>query len=89
MSTENLLNTIFGVLGAVLLLLLFVANLLNYIEEDSAVYLWINALGAMFACLAAIFVRYWPFIALEATWTITTLARIIYNKLATSHNNPN
>lgn len=76
MSTNDLLNVIFGVLGSVVMLVLFVLNTLNYMEEDSSTYLWVNALGALFACLAAVFVRYWPFIALEGSWTLVSLMRV-------------
>ncbi|KAK4525467.1 hypothetical protein GAYE_SCF12G3375 [Galdieria yellowstonensis] len=76
MSTDNLLNIVFGVLGSVALLVLFILNVFNYLEEDSYTYLWVNALGGLCACLAAIFVKYWPFVALEASWTLTSLVRI-------------
>ncbi|EME29970.1 hypothetical protein Gasu2_61380 [Galdieria sulphuraria] len=75
MSTENLLNVVFGVLGSVAMLVLFVLNTLHYLEEDCSTYLLVNALGALFACLAAVFVKYWPFIALEASWTLFSLIR--------------
>ena len=61
-----------GFIGVSLLLLAYFLNLNNKIGKDSLLYLQMNFIGAGLACLASILMNYWPFILLEACWTIVS-----------------
>jgi len=66
-----------GFAGVCLLLVAFVLNLLKKITMDSAAYTALNTVGAGLTCLASILIPYWPFIILEAIWTIVSGVALI------------
>jgi hypothetical protein len=71
-----------GFIGVSLLLIAFFLNLKDYIKKDSLAYLLLNIAGAGLACLASIRLQYWPFIILEACWTLVSLVGLLqYGKL--------
>jgi hypothetical protein len=62
-----------GTIGVTMLLLAFFLNLNNMIRKESYVYLILNVLGAGISCVASVLLSYWPFIVLEAVWTLVSL----------------
>lgn len=62
-----------GIIGVSILLVAFFLNLTNKIKKDSLVYLFLNFIGAGFACYASVLLHYLPFIILEAAWTLVSL----------------
>ncbi len=66
-----------GFIGVTLLLVAFFLNLRDFIAKDSLAYLLLNLIGAGIACLASVFLNYWPFIILEGCWTIVSLFGLI------------
>lgn len=66
MNTTDLTGTV----GVSLLLIAFVLNLFFKISKDGFLYLSLNLMGASIACLASIFLVYWPFIILEGVWAL-------------------
>lgn len=66
-----------GFIGVTLLLVAFFLNLRDFISKDSLAYLLLNLMGAGIACLASVFLNYWPFIILEGCWTIVSLYGLI------------
>jgi hypothetical protein len=61
-----------GFIGVTILLVAFFLNLIGKIESESLAYLTMNFVGAGIACLASIFLKYVPFIILEASWTLVS-----------------
>jgi hypothetical protein len=68
---------IIGTAGVTLLLLAFALNLFFSMQKENWIYLLLNLAGAALAWIASILLVYWPFIVLEAAWTIVTLIGII------------
>jgi hypothetical protein len=68
-----------GTVGVTLLLIAFFLNLVDKIHNDSFLYLSLNLVGATIACLASILLHYWPFIILEACWTLVSAYGLITN----------
>jgi hypothetical protein len=66
-----------GTVGVTLLLIAFFLNLVDKIHNDSFLYLSLNLVGATIACLASILLHYWPFIILEACWTLVSAYGLI------------
>ena len=66
-----------GTIGVALLLVAFLLNLLNKISQTNIVYILLNCIGAALACLASVFINYLPFIILEGTWTIVSIAALV------------
>jgi hypothetical protein len=66
-----------GTAGVSLLLIAFALNLLKKLESDSTLYLLLNMAGAGIACLSSYLIAFWPFVVLEAVWTISSLMILI------------
>lgn len=66
-----------GTTGVFLILLAYFLLILHKTTRDSYLYLMMNATGAALACLASVLLNYWPFIVLEAAWTLVSVAAII------------
>ncbi len=66
-----------GSIGVTLLLVAFLLNLLDEIRQDSLLYILLNTIGALLACLASIWISYIPFIILEGVWTIVSAIALI------------
>ena len=71
------LNDWIGFIGVFMLLLAFLMNLAGKISKDSLLYIGLNIVGAGLACLASWLIHYMPFVLLEATWTLVSLAALI------------
>lgn len=70
------LATLVGSLGVALLLLAFLLNLIKLLRADGWTYLCLNATGAGLACYSSYLIHFTPFVVLEGTWTLVTLAAI-------------
>jgi len=71
------LNDWIGFIGVFMLLLAFLLNLAGKTSKDSLLYIGLNIVGAGLACLASWLIHYMPFVLLEATWTLVSLAALI------------
>ena len=71
------LNDWIGFIGVFMLLLAFLMNLAGKISKDCLLYIGLNIVGAGMACLASWLIHYMPFVLLEATWTLVSLAALI------------
>ena len=67
-----------GVVGVFLLLLAYFLNLFAVLRYEKwgqrLAYVSMNVLGSGLACAASGLILYWPFVALEGTWCVTSLA---------------
>lgn len=66
-----------GSAGVTILLIAYFLNLRNIIKRDGFIYFFLNFIGAAFACLASVLLKYLPFIILEGAWTLVSLAGLI------------
>ena len=73
MSTADWLGSV----GVGLLLLAFALNLAGRMERQSRTYQVMNALGASLACAAAALIGFYPFVVLEGTWALVSLAALL------------
>ena len=72
-----------GASGVFLILLAFFLNLIERLNSKGIIYLLLNLVGATLACVASIMLNYWPFIILEAAWSIVSVWSI-YKYLRTN-----
>lgn len=70
-------NDWIGFIGVFILLLGYLLNLAGKISKDGLWYIVLNIAGAGLACLASYLIHYMPFVLLEATWTLVSLAALI------------
>ena len=61
-----------GSIGVTILLIAYLLNLRDLIRKDGAVYLLLNFIGAVLACIASILLKYFPFIILEGCWGLVS-----------------
>jgi hypothetical protein len=66
-----------GTIGVTILLVAFFLNLTNKIKTGSVYYLFLNLAGAAISCTASIFLKYLPFIILEACWTVVSAIGLV------------
>ena len=70
-----------GFLGVFQILLAYALNVAGKISNTSLTFILLNLVGAAMACIASILIEYWPFIILEAIWTLVSLYSLIkFNK---------
>ncbi|AVR45159.1 hypothetical protein C7S20_07665 [Christiangramia fulva] len=70
-----------GTLGVFQILLAYILNLTGVLSNKKTVFLLLNLVGAGMACTASVLLQYWPFIILEAAWTLVSLISLVQTKL--------
>jgi hypothetical protein len=71
------LNDWIGLTGVAILLLAYLLNLVGKLDQKSLTYIVLNIVGAGLACLASYLINYFPFVILEATWTLVSFIALI------------
>ena len=71
------LGEILGSVGVTILLLAFLMNLLQKWKQDSLPYILLNIVGAGLSCASSVVIRFFPFIILEATWTLVSVFALL------------
>ena len=66
-----------GFVGVSLILIAYFLNLNGKLNPDNLIYILMNLVGAILACLASILMKYYPFVLLEGTWTMVSLFALI------------
>jgi len=66
-----------GFVGVFLILLAYILNVFEKLNQNSLAFILLNLCGASLACLAAILMNYLPFIILEGVWAIVSLITLI------------
>ena len=66
-----------GFVGVSLILIAFVLNVLGKVSNNNLWFIILNLVGAGMACLASVLMNYWPFIILEAVWTLVSFLSLI------------
>ena len=60
------------IIGAILILAAFGMAQAKILDVHSALYLWLNVLGAATLAVLAVIERQWGFVLLEFVWTIVS-----------------
>jgi hypothetical protein len=61
------------IVGAILILLAFALAQAHRLDVRSAVYLWLNIVGAATLAVLAVIEAQWGFVLLETVWTIVSV----------------
>jgi hypothetical protein len=69
-------SDIAGTTGVGLILLAYFANTFSVIPKEGKLFFLLNIIGAGLACNAS-YINYWPFVILEGTWVIVSVAGFI------------
>jgi len=71
-------SDVVATIGVSLLLLAYVLDVTNKLEDESPWFFGLNAVGAALACWSAVMIKFWPFVVLEGIWaavSVVALAR--------------
>jgi len=66
-------NDLIGTIGVGLVLFAFFLNTMKYIPVNGKLYFVLNSIGGALSCYAAFLINFWPFVILEAVWTIVSI----------------
>ena len=70
-------NDIIGTVGVSLILLAYFSNIFSLIPKEGKLFFLLNIIGAGLACYASWLINYWPFVILEGTWTVVSIAGLV------------
>ncbi len=71
------LSEILGTVGVGLILIAYFGNTFSLIAKEGKLFFVINAIGAALACASSALIPFWPFIILEAVWTVVSIVGFI------------
>jgi hypothetical protein len=63
-----------GTIGVGLILLAYFFFTFGWIDGKGRLFFLLNIAGASLACYASFEINYWPFVILEGTWVLVSLA---------------
>ena len=66
-------NDIIGTIGVAIILLAYFLNTASIIIKNGRLFYVMNIIGAALATYASFLIDYWPFVILEATWTLISI----------------
>ena len=66
-------NDLIGTIGVAIILLAYFLNTASIIERNGRLFYVLNIIGAALATYASYLINYWPFVILEATWTLVSI----------------
>lgn len=66
-----------GFIGVFQILLAYFLNVANKIKPTDLVFILLNLVGAILACLASILLKYIPFIILEGIWALVSFVTLL------------
>lgn len=69
-------NDYIGFAGVLILLIAYLLNLAGKLSRHGLPYIVMNITGAGLACVASYLIHYIPFVILEGTWTVVSLAAL-------------
>lgn len=81
-------SDLIGFIGVALILIAYFLQLNKKLDSDGKTYILLNIAGASLACIASIWINYYPFVILEGTWaTVSIVAFIKHLQHARKGNN--
>jgi len=75
-------NDIVGTAGVGLILLAYFLNTFKMIAANGTLFFVLNVTGGVLSCYAAVLIIFWPFIILEAIWTVVSVIGLLKAMLA-------
>jgi len=66
-------NDLMGTIGVGLILFAYFLNTMKYIPVNGKLFYVLNSIGGALSCYAALLINFWPFVILEAAWTIISI----------------
>ena len=66
-----------GSIGVFMILLAYFLNVTHKIKSNSLLFVLLNLIGAIMACVASVLIDYLPFVILEATWAAVSVFALI------------
>jgi hypothetical protein len=73
MTVSDIVSTI----GVSLILIAYFCSTFRWMSAHGRPFFLLNAVGSTLTCLGSFLIAYWPFVALEGTWTIVSLIGLI------------
>ena len=70
-------NDIIGTIGVGLVLLAYFLNTFKMIPESGKLFFVLNIIGGALSCYAAVLIVFWPFVILEAIWTVVSVVGLL------------
>ena len=65
-----------SLVGAILILVAYIANQLGWLDRVHPAYSWLNLVGALILTVVAYRAQQWGFVLLEGVWTIVSVPPI-------------
>jgi len=75
-------NDIIGTIGVGLILLAYLFQTFGVLNAKSKLFFLLNIVGAGLACYASYLINYWPFVVLEGTWFLVSVAGLLKTEYA-------
>jgi hypothetical protein len=66
-------NDLIGTIGVGMVLFAYFLNTMKYIQVNGKAFYVLNVIGGALSCYAALLINFWPFVILEAVWTIVSI----------------
>jgi hypothetical protein len=73
MTISDVVSTI----GVSLILIAYFCSTFNWMSAHSRLFFLLNAVGSTLTCFGSFLISYWPFVALEGTWTIVSIIGLV------------
>jgi hypothetical protein len=67
------INDIIGSIGVTLMLLAYLLNIIDKIDDDDISYILLNLVGGALAFVASYMINYYPFMVLEGAWMLISI----------------
>ncbi len=77
------MDLIIGILGTIILLILFILNQIGKLNKGSFIYDFGNLIGGLLMVVYSSIIKSWPFLALNLVWAIFSLKDVIVYFLKT------
>ena len=74
------LSDIVSTIGVTLILIAYFCSTFRWMSAHSRIFFLLNAVGSALTCYGSYLIAYWPFVALEGTWTIVSLIGLMKAK---------
>jgi hypothetical protein len=70
----------FGMVGVAITLLAYFCGTFEKIRMDGKLFFLLNTIGSALSCFGSWLIPYWPFVVLEGTWAVVSLAGFLKAK---------
>jgi hypothetical protein len=66
-----------GTISVGLVLLAYFLNTMKWITDNGKFFFMLNIIGGALSCYAAVLINFFPFVVLEAIWTIVSVYGLV------------